>query len=498
MGEIINNGLQWANGYIWGTAMLVLVVGSGLYFSIAYRFTQIRNFKDMVKNLVSNKSSEEGISTFASFCTTMSARLGSGNIAGVATAVYMGGPGAVFWMWITAILVSATTFTECTLGQLYKEKVDNQYRGGAYYIAEKALGWKWFSYLFVVATIICMAIGLPAVQSNMISETMDVALGVPYSITGIVGAIVIGIIILGGIKRISSMASILVPFMAIAFFIVTIVIIIANIDRVGIVFGWIFSCAFTSDAVFGGSIGMAISWGVRRAVFASGSGMGEETPAAAAAETNHPIGQGLANSFGIYMDILVCTCTALIILLTDCFNTVHGYIGSGSPEMQKLFESQQYGIAFPQEAVATLTPTFGKLIIGIILILFAVTSVLSYAYQAETAIAYVMGKRSEKARKIAIRGMNILIILSYLFFSMRTSDVAWAAGDATLGSMVWLNVPLILILSPKVIKLLRDYEKQRKAGIKYPVFDPDKVGIKNVDLWKEINKDLIEHPEKIV
>lgn len=138
MGEILSNALTWANGWIWSVGMLVLVCGAGLYFSIRYRFTQIRNFKDMVRNLVSNKASEDGISTFASFCTTMSARLGSGNIAGVATAVYMGGPGAVFWMWVTAILVSATTFTECTLGQLYKHRIDGQYRGGAYYIAEKA------------------------------------------------------------------------------------------------------------------------------------------------------------------------------------------------------------------------------------------------------------------------------------------------------------------------------------------------------------------------
>ena len=498
MGEMLNSALTWANGWIWSVGMLVLVCGSGLYFSIRYKFTQVRNFKDMVRNLVSNKASDDGISTFASFCTTMSARLGSGNIAGVATAVYMGGPGAVFWMWITAILVSATTFTECTLGQLYKHRIDNQYRGGAYYIAEKAYNAKWFSYLFAVVTIIGMAICLVAVQSNMISETMNVAVGTPYAVTGIIGTIVVGIIILGGIRRISTMATILVPFMAIAFFIVTIVILIAYADRIGMVFGWIFSCAFTSDAVFGGTIGMAISWGVRRAVFASGSGMGEETPAAAAAETSHPVGQGLANSFGIYMDILVCTCTALIILLTDCFNTVNGYIGSGSPEMQKLFEAEQYGIAFPQEALATLLPMTGKMIIGFILILFALTSVLSYAYQAETALAYIMNNKSQKVRKGFLLGINLLTLASYLYFSMTTSDVAWAAGDFAVGSMVWLNVPLILLLSPNVVKLLRDYEQQRKEGIQYPVFDPDKLGIKNADLWKDINKDLIEHPEKRV
>lgn len=343
-----------------------------------------------------------------------------------------------------------------------------------------------------------MAICLVAVQSNMISETMSVAVGAPYAVTGIIGTIVVGIIILGGIRRISSMASILVPFMAIAFFLVTIAIIIANIDKVGMVFGWIFRCAFTSDALFGGTVGTAISWGVRRAVFASGSGMGEETPAAAAAETSHPVGQGLANSFGIYMDILVCTCTALIILLTDCFNTVNGYIGSGSPEMQRLFESEQYGIAFPQEALATLLPTTGKMIIGFILILFALTSVLSYAYQAETALAYIMNNKSQKMRKGFLLGINLLTLASYLYFSMTTSYVAWAAGDFAVGSMVWLNVPLILLLSPNVIKLLKDYEQQRKAGIQYPVFDPDKLGIKNADLWKDINKDLIEHPEKRV
>lgn len=482
--------INYLNDYVWSSAMLVFVIGSSIYFSIRLRFTQVRNLKDMVRNLLSNKNSESGISTFSSFWTTMAARVGVGNIAGVAVAIYMGGPGAVFWMWVTAILLAAVSFTECSLGQLYKIRVDGEYRGGAYYCAENALGWKRFSVLFAAVTILVMLFLLPGIQANMIGEGLKHSLNIDPLVSGIVGAVFLGVIILGGIKRISTFASILVPLKVGLFLLLTIAVLLFHASAIPKMFVWIFSAAFNQGSLFGGMMGSAIAMGIRRATFASGAGMGEETPPAAAAETAHPVGQGLANSFGIYMDILVCTCTALMILVTDCFNMASGYIGSGSPKMAELAAAGQNGVVFPQEAVGTLIPGAGEIIVSLLVILFAFTAVLSYYYQAETSMAYVFGEASESLRKKIYLIMKFMILMTYIYFSTTSSSVAWAAGDLGCGLMVWLNVFMLWFLFPKAVAMLKDYEEQRKAG-KKPFFDPDKVGIENVDLWKEINKDKI-------
>jgi AGCS family alanine or glycine:cation symporter len=488
--EHIGNIIGLLNGYVWSPAMLVFVVVSGVYFSIRLRLTQVRNLKDMVRNLVSKQSSESGISTFNSFWTTMAARVGVGNIAGVAVAVYLGGPGTIFWMWVTSILLAAISFAECSLGQLYKIRVDGEYRGGAYYCAEIGLGWKWFGKLFAIVTVVGMLFGMPGIQANMIGEGLNHSLGVSPLMTGVVGAIFLGIIILGGIKRISTFAAVLVPIKVGLFLVLTAVVLIANYDRIPTMFSWIFLSAFDQGSVFGGMMGSAVAMGIRRATFASGAGMGEETPAAAAAETAHPVGQGLANSFGIYMDIVICTCSGLMILVTDCFNTASGYIGSGSAKMAELAAAGKNGIVFPQEAVGTLMPGLGEFVMGVVVILFAFTTILSYYYQAETGMAYILGNASESTRKNVYLVMKVMVLMVYIYFSTTTSSVAWAAADLACGMMVWLNVLMLWFLFPKVVAILNDYEEQRKAD-QVPFFDPDKVGIKNVDLWKEINKDKI-------
>ena len=331
---------------------------------------------------------------------------------------------------------------------------------------------------------------MPGIQANMIGEGLNHSLGIPPLLTGVVGAILLGIIILGGIKRISSFAAVLVPIKVGIFLLLTAIVLIANYDRIPTMFSWIFSSAFNQGSVFGGMMGSAIAMGIRRSTFASGAGMGEETPAAAAAETAHPAGQGLANSFGIYMDIIICTCSGLMILVTDCFNTASGYIGSGSSQMAALAASGKNGIVFPQEAVGTLMPGLGDFVMGVVVILFAFTTILSYYYQAETGMAYLLGKASESKRKNVYLVMKIMVLLVYIYFSTTTSSVAWGAADLACGMMVWLNVLMLWFLFPKVVAILNDYEEQRKAD-QVPFFDPDKVGISNVDLWKEINKDKI-------
>lgn len=324
----------------------------------------------------------------------------------------------------------------------------------------------------------------------MISEAMYNGLNIPPLYTGVTLGIVLGIIVLGGIKRIGKVSNFLIPLKVFGYFGLVIIVLGFNFTEIPKVLSWIFTSAFNGTAAFGGMMGSAFAWGVRRATFSTGAGLGEQTPAAAAAESSHPIKEGLSNAFGIYINLLVCTCTALMILVTDCFNTVNGYIGSGSASMAGLFETDQYGVAFAQEAVNTFIPGAGRILIGIFVFLFAFTCVISYAYYAETSLVYLLGKKSERFRKSTILIARILLVGSYMFFSVATSEVAWNAADLGNGLMAWLNIFLIFILFKDVVKLLKDYEAQKKAG-KDPYLDPAKVDIKNIDLWADINKERI-------
>jgi len=478
------------NGYVWSNAMLVLILGASLYFTIGLRFTQVRNLRDMIHAITRTKSSESGISTLAAFWVSMGSRVGIGNIAGVATAIYFGGPGALLWMWITSIVDAGTSFTEVTLAQLYKSRIDGEYRGGTPYFAFKGLGLKWLGKLFAAVTLIAMLFLVPGVQANMISEGMKNSLGIPYWATGLVGAVVLAIIVLGGIKRISKATSVMVPFMIGAYLLMVVIVLVLNIAHIPAMFALIFQSAFNGTAAFGGLMGAAIAWGVKRAIYSSGAGFGSETPMAAAAECDHPAQQGLANSSAVYLDALVYTSTGLMILASDCFNSVSGYIGSGSDQMAGFAEKGLNGVVFAQEAVGSVVPGLGQIIIALCVLFFAFTSVLGYVYQAETALAFLTEKSGDALRKKLILGVRIITPLIYFYFSIATSSAAWGAGDLGFGLMTWLNMTILLFLFPKASKLLKDYEAQRKAG-KIPFFDPDKVGIENVDLWKDINKEKI-------
>lgn len=484
------NILNILNGYVWSNAMLVLILGASLYFTIGLRFTQVRNFKDMLHSVTRTKSSESGISTLASFWASMGSRVGIGNIAGVATAIYVGGPGALFWMWVTSIVDAATSFTEVSLSQLYKDRIDNEYRGGTPYYAFKGMGWKWFGNLFALVTLIAMLFLVPGVQANMISEGMSNSLGIPYWVTGVVGAAILAGIVLGGIKRISKATSVMVPFMLGAFLLVVVIVLAMNIANIPAMFGMIFQAAFNGTSAFGGLMGAAIAWGVKRAIYSSGSGFGSETPLAAAAECAHPAQQGLANSIAVYLDAIIYTSTGLMILASDTFNTAGGYIGSGSAKMGEFAEQALSGVVFAQEAVGTVLPGLGQIVIALCVLFFAFTSILSYVYQAETALAFLAEKASATVRKNLVYGVRIITPLVYLYFSVATSSAAWGAGDLGFGLMTWLNMILLVIMFPKASALLKDYEAQRKIG-KIPYFDPDKLGMKNADLWKEINKKQI-------
>ena len=305
---------------VWSNPIIFLILGSAVFFTVMLKGVQIRNIKHQVQLLFGASDSEAGISPFATFCTVIGYRVGTANVAGVAVAIFSGGPGAVFWMLVTSILDTAISYAECSLGQCYKIKQDGEYRGGAYYYIERGLGLKPVAIIYAVLTFICVPILTVAPHAFSITSGFKNSLGISQYITGAIIAVLLFIVISGGIKRIAKTAELIVPFMTIGFILMTVIVMIMRIKEIPAAFGLIISSAFGANALFGGLLGTAVLWGVKRSVNSSGAGMGEAVPAASATECSHPGVQGLVNSFSVYIDVFVCICTAIIIILTDCFN----------------------------------------------------------------------------------------------------------------------------------------------------------------------------------
>ncbi len=451
------------------------------FYSIATRFAQVRHLKEMIILMFKGESSDKGVSSFQALTLALSARVGTGNIAGVAAAIAFGGPGAVFWMWILAFLGAATSFVECSLAQVYKSELEGQYRGGTAYYIEKGLGIKWYAAAFAIANIFAMGATAPGVQANAIASALDNSFGIAPVVTGIALAAVMALIIFGGVKRIARTAEFMVPFMAIAYILVAAIIIILNVSKVPEVLGMIIGSAFGKNAIFGGIVGSAISWGVKRGIYSNEAGLGTATQAAGAAEVSHPAKQGLVQAFSVYIDtLLVCSATAFMILMSGAYN-VHqgdGFIVENLPGVEA-------GPAFTIKAVESVFSGFGGVFVAAALFFFAFTTLIAIAYYGETNVAYLFRNRDIK---LPITIFRIAFLGTTVFGAMRTADLAWALGDLGFGLMAWLNLGAIFLLSKIAFKVLKDYEDQKAQGLD-PVFDPVKAGIKNADLWIKIKED---------
>lgn len=463
---------------IWNDALIFLCLITGVYFSIRFKFPQVLYLKQMIKLLFNNSSSDKGISSFQAFSLAISGRVGTGNIAGVATAIAMGGPGAVFWMWTIAFLGSASAIVEATLGQMYKEEKNGQYRGGPAFYILKGLNNKIFAWAFAIVTIISTGFLLPSVQSNSISVAVKSAFEIPLYQTGIGLVLLLGIIIIGGVKRISKVAEYVVPFMAGSYIIMSLIIIAVNITKVPEVFSLIFNSAFSLDATFGGIVGLAISWGVKRGIYSNEAGQGTAPHAAAAAEVSHPVKQGLVQGFSVYVDTLfVCTATALMILFTGQYNVVNpegGFLLENIPNVEM-------GPEYTQFAVSQHFPLIGSGFVAIALAFFAFTTIMAYYYIAESNISFVMRKNKSQ---LLIWALRIFILFSTFIGCVTTAKTAWVLGDIGVGLMAWLNIIAILLLHKKVIVLFKDYNQQIKAGID-PVFDNNKYNFPNMSIWNK-------------
>jgi AGCS family alanine or glycine:cation symporter len=479
------------SGLIWEPVLIYLALGTGLFFSITTRFVQVRMFREMIHLLFSGKESDRGISSFQALAVSLSGRVGVGNIAGVAAAIGIGGPGAVFWMWIVAFLGSATAYIESALGQIYKEEDEGQLRGGPAYYFEKALGLKWYAWLFALSTIVAVGVLLPTVQSNSIGAAAELAFGGggmlqtgfgDISFTKFAAAVIsvafLGIIVFGGVKRIAHFTQVVVPFMALGYILMALVIIGMHITDLPGIIAMIFTDAFNPMA----GIGAAIGWGVKRGIYSNEAGQGSGPHAAAAAEVQHPAQQGLVQAFSVYIDTLfVCSATAFMILITKQYYVtgVDTAISGGILPTDVIAN----GPAFTQYALESVMGGFGKIFVAVALFFFAFTTLLAYYYIAETNVAYI--RRTFKFPG-ELTVLKLVLLGSVFYGTVRTADLAWGLGDIGVGIMAWLNIIGILILffmGKPAIKALEDYEEQRKAGVTEYTFDPEKLGIKNADFW---------------
>jgi AGCS family alanine or glycine:cation symporter len=475
----VNEIVDFLNGLIWSKALIVLCLGAGLYFSIRTRFLQVRSLGEMIRLTWTGQKSDAGVSSFQALAMSLSGRIGIGNIAGVATAISFGGPGAVFWMWMSALLGASTSYVECTLAQIYKEKDrDGKYRGGPAYYIEKAMGLKAYALVFAIATVLATGLLLPGIQANGIAESVQRAFGTDPRVSAALIVIVLGTIIIGGVKRIARFAEIVVPFMALSYILVALVIMLINIDAVPTIFALIIKSAFGADAAFGAVLGLAVEWGVKRGVYSNEAGQGTGPHSAAAAEVSHPARQGYVQAFAIYVDTLfVCSATAFMILATGKYNIMH-------PDGHAIVENLpgiEAGPRFTQAAIEAVMPGFGAPFVALALTFFAFTTIVAYYYMADTNVQYLARNAAPHWLLVALK---LGVIVSVTYGATHSATLAWGLGDIGVGLMAWLNIIAILILQRPALLALVDYEKQMKAG-QEPVFDPAKLGIKNATFWEK-------------
>ena len=487
--------IDFLNGIIWSPALIYLCLGAGLFYSILTRFAQVRHFKEMWSLLFNSTPSEKGISSFQALAVSLSGRVGTGNIAGVAAAIGFGGPGAVFWMWVVAFLGASTAYAESTLGQIYKVNDNGQYRGGPAYYFEKGLSMKWLGVLFALASIIACGVFLPGIQANSVGNAVAQVFGQGDIINtsfGSVGTtklvalavilVVLAFIIFGGIKRIANFTQIIVPFMAMGYIIMALIVVFLNVDQVPGIFSMIISDAFTAQAGFGAAIG----WGVKRGVYSNEAGQGTGPHAAAAAEVEHPAQQGLVQAFSVYVDTLfVCTATALMILITQQYN-IQGTLPDGQFIVQNVPADVIIASpAFTQMALQSIFGSFGSIFVGVALFFFAFTTILAYYYIAETNVAYL--RRALKVN-VPLTLVKLLIMFMVAYGTVNTAGYIWNLGDVGVGLMAWLNIVGIIVIffmARPTMKALKDYEDQKAAGVEEYTFDPKALGIKGADFWEK-------------
>lgn len=343
-----------------------------------------------------------------------------------------------------------------------------------------------FAIIFAVVSIISNAVTGPTIQAYNVAESFKNAWGIDSVITAVLLTAIFALIALGGMKRMGKFAQYVVPFMAFAYIIIAIIVLIANISKIGEMFKLIFSCAFNLNAVFGAIWGQSFMWGVKRGIFSNEAGFGTGAHAAASAEVSHPVKQGLAQSFSVYIDtLLVCTATGIMILSTGMYNVLDE---SGTGFIVENLKGVDHGVGYTQAAIDSLLPGIGSGFVAVAVFFFTLTTLLAFAFNTDAGMSYILRNKSRKTQKIAINIMLAAMAVIIFFGSMTSTTVAWNIADMGTAILAWVNLTAIILLSPKVIRIFKDYDKQRKMGLD-PVFEPEKIGIENAELWNDIVKE---------
>ena len=450
------------NDVVWSPALVVLLVGAGLYFSIRTRFVQLRRIGVMTHLLFGKKDKtkeKKGVSSFEAFCIALSGRVGTGNIVGVATAIALGGPGAIFWMWVIAFLGASTAFVESTLAQLFNFEHEDGFRGGPACYIDKGLRSKWLAVVFALFTIIGCGLMLTTVQANGMSSAASNSLGVKPLVSGLFLAFLIGLVVIGGIKRISKVASIVTPFMAVAYIVIALVVLAFNWRAIPGLLSMIVTNAFGINPVCGGILGSTIMMGVKRGLFSNEAGQGTVAIPSASADVKHPAEQGLVQAFSVYVDtLLVCTATALMILSAGTYNILgpdSSMLVANSPELGANY------VGFTQAAIDTVLGGFGSIFISIALAFFVFTTIMAYYFYSESSIIYLCslnGKCSQRTEMLLIRVLQIAQLTAIVFGAVKEANLVWTLGDIGVGIMAWVNVIAIILLSNKAFGALKEYE----------------------------------------
>ena len=455
--DILNSWISAINDVLWSYILIIMLLGCAIWFTFKTRFVQFRMIKEMIKLLADStektKNGEKHISSFQAFAVSLASRVGTGNLAGVATAIAVGGPGAVFWMWIIALLGASSAFVESTLAQLYKRRGKDSFIGGPAYYMERGLGLRWMGVFFAVLISITFGFAFNSVQSNTICAAWEGAFGFDHRIIGGILTVLTILIIFGGIQRIAKVSSIIVPVMALGYVALALGIVLFNIGKLPAVLELIINNAFGWEQAIGGSIGAALMQGIKRGLFSNEAGMGSAPNVAATADVSHPVKQGLIQTLGVFTDtLIICTCTAFIILF------------SGAP-----LDGSVNGVQLTQHALTNEVGNVGSIFVAIAILLFAFSSIIGNYYYGEANIRFVTQKKS------VLFTYRLLVGGMVMFGALASLDLAWSLADITMGLMTICNLIAISLLSRQAFLLLKDYIAQKQKGIISPVFDKNSI-----------------------
>jgi AGCS family alanine or glycine:cation symporter len=445
--------LNFINDLMWSKVLILMLIGIGLYFTIASRGVQLRYFWKMFGILTEAFNRQPGqISSFQALMLSIAGRVGAGNIAGVSVAIMLGGPGAVFWMWVVALVGMATSYFECSLAQLFKRReADGAYRGGPAFYIEHGLGKRRLAVIYSILLLITFGFCFPALQSYTVASSLHDTFALPTYLCGLLLIVMMALVIFGGIRRIAAVADLLVPLMAVSYIAIGLFVIASNFEQVPGVLMLIVKSAFGLEPAFAGGLGAAIMMGVKRGLFSNEAGLGTAPNVAAVAEVKHPVAQGIVQSFSVFVDtMIICTCTAMIVLLSGVYEP----------------GSEMGGVVLAQAALAAEVGEWGRVFVSVALVLFAFTTLLYSYYVGENALGYFSGRRW------LLQLFRALVIAQVFWGSVQDLGTVFGFADLTMGLLAFVNLLALVLLFKVGLRLMRDYDDQVEAGIQQPVFDP--------------------------